>query len=318
MYLLIDLPFISFIYFPNAFKLVYLLPFMSEKITGEELALGGQAVLEGVMMRSSKKCNVSVLHEKKILNKSISIKTPRLPFLRKIPFVRGMFVLIDSLKVGYAALQYSAAVATDEEETSWWEAVVPIFFSVLIALLLFAFFPFWISRLIFTDSGWLYLLEGAIKAVIFVGYIFGISFLPDIKRVFEFHGAEHKAIHCYETYGNTSKLTPKNAHVFSRIHPRCGTTFLFLVVLISIFVYAVIPLDMPFWAAFVLRLLFLPVIAGISYEILRIVPRLSRKNPLRWILFILESPGLLLQKITTREPSLKQLSVAIHSLKKVL
>lgn len=289
-----------------------------EKVTGSELALGGQAVLEGVMMRSREKCGVSVLKEGKIIHKKIAVPKQKYPWLRKIPFIRGVFILAGSLRLGYGALQYSAAVATDEEDTSGWMAVLPIIISVLIALSLFKFLPFWVSHLVFESSRWLYIFEGVVKALIFVAYIWIISLLPDIKRVFEFHGAEHKAIHCYEKYGNSKKLSPKLAHAFSRIHPRCGTTFLFLVILISIFIYAVIPLQYGFWASFGLRLLFLPVIAGVSYEILRIVPRLSKKNPLRWLLFILEAPGLLLQLLTTREPSLEQLKVAIHSLKKVL
>jgi uncharacterized protein YqhQ len=297
---------------------MHILLMTKEKVTGAELALGGQAVLEGVMMRSRSACGVSVLKDGKIIHKKIPVPKQKFPWLRKVPFVRGVFILADSLKLGYGALQYSAAVATDEEDTSGWMAVVPILISVLLALSLFKFLPFWVSHLVFESSRWLYLFEGILKAAIFVTYIWVISLLPDIKRVFEFHGAEHKAIHCYESYGNSKKLSPKVAQTFSRIHPRCGTTFLFLVILISIFIYAVIPLQFGFWTSFGLRLLFLPVIAGVSYEILRIVPRLSNQNPIRWILFVLEAPGLLLQLLTTREPSLEQLKVAIHSLKKVL
>lgn len=293
----------------------------NSKIKGDELAVGGQAVLEGVMMRGKRKAFVSIRAPSgKIVSKRLSVSKPSkcALFLRKIPFVRGVLVLADSLRVGYSALNYSAQVALpDEEEPSPVWTYLSVFASVLIALLLFKFLPFTISNFIATDS-WFVIVEGIVKFFIFVGYIWIISLLPDIRRVFEYHGAEHKAIHCYEAFGLTRKLNAVEAQKFSRIHPRCGTTFLFLVILISIVVYAVIPLQLGFWLSFLVRLAFLPVIMGVSYELLRIVPRLSLKNPLRWILFTLEWPGLLLQKITTREPDITQLRVAIHALKKVL
>lgn len=294
---------------------------MSRKVRGDELAVGGQAVIEGVLMRARSKAVVCVLTpEGKIVDKKIPVKKLSAigKVIRKIPFVRGVSVLADSLRVGYAALNYSARVALpDEEEPSSLWTTLSVIASVVIALVLFKFLPYGFAQL-FGQNSWSLIIEGVVKLVIFVSYIWLISLLPDIRRVFQFHGAEHKAIHCYEAYGNGAKLTPKTAQKFSRIHPRCGTTFLFLVILLSIVVYAVIPLQLGFWASFGFRLLLLPVIVGISYELLRIVPRLSKKNPIRWILFVIEWPGLLLQKITTREPDLKQLEVAIRALKHVL
>lgn len=232
--------------------------------------------------------------------------------------------MVDSLKIGYAALDYSADVSIDEEtsEKTWLDTVVTVGMftvSLVFALFLFKFVPFWLGGLFVAGKAFV-LLEGLIKIVIFVGYLLVISLSKQIKSVFEYHGAEHKAVHCYERHGLSKKLTSKEAQKESRIHPRCGTTFLFLVVLVSIFVYAIIPIPVSigFWEAFGIRLIFLPVIAGISFEILQLVPKLSRKNPIRWILYVFEYPGLMLQKITTREPSIEQLDVAIDALKRAV
>ncbi len=320
-----------------------------QPITGDELAVGGQALIEGVLMRSNDKYAISVRKS----NGKIITKTEKLPektgialILRKTPFIRGIFALVDSTKLGYKALNYSADIFVEDEDEKIsksntkekspiinnkkekssktekaFEGALGIFviiISIAFAIGIFKFLPYLLSGFVVGNtSKYFTIVEGIIKAVIFVGYILLVSLSKEIRRVFQYHGAEHKSIHCYERFGNTSKLNATNAAKCSRIHPRCGTTFLFLVIFVSIVVYTFLP-RLEFWSSFGLRLLFLPVIAGISYEILRIVPKMSNRNPIKWMLYIIEIPGLLLQKITTKEPDKKQLEVAINSLKRVL
>jgi uncharacterized protein YqhQ len=155
------------------------------------------------------------------------------------------------------------------------------------------------------------ILDGSIRVLIFIGYIVLISFMPDIKRLFQYHGAEHKTVNAYE---QNKKLTIKNVKNASRIHTRCGTTFIFIVLLMSIFVYIFIPKDLSIWAKLGYRILLLPLIAGFSYEIIKAASK-SMHNP---IVRILISPGLALQRITTKEPDEKQIEVGIASLKKAL
>lgn len=299
---------------------------MSKKpISGDDLAVGGQAVLGGVMMRSPDKYVVSVRNPQGKIERLIKDNEKHAGFakkLRTIPFVRGVFVLVDSMKVGLKALDFSSNIALEEEgesdsKTNAFLMTFTMIFSVILAIGLFKFLPFWLSGLISkSDVGFVW-IEGLIKAGIFIGYLLIISLSKDIKDVFRYHGAEHKTIHCYETHG-LKGLSVKNAKKCSRIHNRCGTTFLFLTIFISILVYAIIPIKFGFWQSFGIRLLFLPVIAGISFEILKLVPKLSSKNPLKWVLMLIEYPGLLMQQITTKEPTKEQLAVGIDSLKTLL
>lgn len=241
---------------------------MSKKpISGDELAVGGQAVIEGVMMRSPDKYVVAVRNPAgKIIHliKNNEIHKGFSSSLRKIPFVRGTFVLADSMKVGYKALDYSSNIALGEDgdlpadsSKSSFLMTVTLIFSVLFAIFLFKFLPFWFSKLISNDPRGSVWIEGLIKASIFIGYLLLISLSKDIKTVFRYHGAEHKTIHCYEKHG-LKGLTIKNAMACSRIHKRCGTTFLFLTIFISILVYAIIPLNFGFWISFGVRLFFSP------------------------------------------------------------
>lgn len=293
-----------------------------KKISGDELAVGGQAVMEGVMMRARDKYCVSCRNPKgKIERKVVTVPKSTFANLKKIPFIRGVFAMIDSLKIGYAALDYSADVAIEEKSTekeSLWFTVIIFTFSLILALGLFEVLPFWLTTFTGISGSLFFLTEGIVKFIIFVGYIFAISLMPDIKRVFMYHGAEHMAVHCYEKHGLSKKLNAKEAAKFSRIHKRCGTTFLFLVILVSMLIYSIVPINQAYWIVFVIRLAFLPVIAGIAFEFLQIVPKLSYKNPLKWILLAFELPGLGLQYITTRKPDLKQLEVAIDALKHVV
>lgn len=311
------------------------MPKEKQKISGDDLAVGGQAVIEGVMMRSPDKYVVSVRNPKGKIQRLIKSVPKHDGFarnIRKVPFVRGIFALVDSMKIGFKALDYSSNIALEEEKTTndkvgkkdsksdpvnGFLMTFTMIFSIAFALFLFKFLPFWLSGFVSNNDSEFVWFEGIIKALIFVGYLLVISLSKDIRNVFRYHGAEHKTIHCYEKFG-LKGLNVKNALACSRIHKRCGTTFLFLTIFISILVYAIIPIRFNFWTSFGVRILFLPVIAGISFEILRLVPKLSNKNPLKWVLLIIEYPGLLIQQITTKEPNKKQLAVAIDSLKTLL
>lgn len=298
-------------------------------------SIGGQAVLEGVMMRGSKEIATAV---RKSTGEIVIDKQPVNSFvvnhhLDKVPIVRGVISFFESLIVGVKCLMFSAdQYDLDDGETyeqskfeKWLDDKfgdkikdIAIYFSVVVALafsvVLFMLLPHFLSSLVgrFTDNTLiLNTLEGVIKLVIFMTYIILISRMKDIQRVFEYHGAEHKSIACYES---GAELTPANAAKCSRLHPRCGTSFLLIVMIVSILIYACLPWkNTSFGLRIVYRLLLLPVVAGVSYEILKFAGR-SKNKCVR----ILTMPGLLLQKFTTREPDESQLEVAIASLKAVL
>ena len=298
-------------------------------------SIGGQAVLEGVMMRGPKEIATAV---RKSTGEIVIDKQPVNSFvvnhhLDKVPIVRGVISFFESLIVGVKCLMFSAdQYDLDDGETyeqskfeKWLDDKfgdkikdIAIYFSVVVALafsvVLFMLLPHFLSSLVgrFTDNTLiLNTLEGVIKLVIFMTYIILISRMKDIQRVFEYHGAEHKSIACYES---GAELTPENAAKCSRLHPRCGTSFLLIVMIVSILIYACLPWkNTSFGLRIVYRLLLLPVVAGVSYEILKFAGR-SKNKCVR----ILTMPGLLLQKFTTREPDESQLEVAIASLKAVL
>lgn len=298
-------------------------------------SIGGQAVLEGVMMRGPKEIATAV---RKSDGEIVIDKRPVNSFvakhhLDKVPIVRGVISFFESLIVGVKCLMFSADQYDlddgDAYEPSKFEKWlddkfgdkikdIAIYFSVVVALafsiVLFMLLPHFLSSLIgrFIDNTLvLNTCEGIIKLVIFMTYIVLISRMKDIQRVFEYHGAEHKSIACYES---GLELTPANAAKCSRLHPRCGTSFLLIVMIVSILCYACLPWkNTAFGLRIVYRLLLLPIVAGISYEILKFAGR-SKNKCVR----ILTMPGLLLQKFTTREPDESQLEVAIASLKAVL
>lgn len=303
----------------------------NERLTGDELAVGGQAVLEGVMMRGKTCWCVSVRSNDgkiKRLKRKIKKKTGLSKILRKTIFIRGIFALWDSLQIGYRALDFSADVAVEEEgdkdnsnndSFDWLFTLIILFLSIGLAIFLFKFLPYLISGFILEESSKNFVwIEGMIKILIFVGYILAISLSKQVRNVFEYHGAEHKVVHCYEKNKSAKNITPAMAKKFPCIHKRCGTTFIFLVIFISIVLYSLFPINLGFWRSFLLRILYLPLIAGIAFEILKIYPKLSNKNPLKWFLYLIEFPGMLLQNLTTREPNEKQLEVAIDSLKQVV
>ncbi len=276
--------------------------------------VGGQAVIEGVMMRGFGKVATAVREP----NGSIAVEvkavhsiSDKYPILKK-PFLRGSVSLFESLILGLKSLSYSAKMAGEEDEQlTDKEMTGTIILALILASVLFIAIPTGAAKLfhsITEDPLFLNLMEGALRLVIFLAYIFAISQMKDIKRVFQYHGAEHKTIFCYEA---DLPLTVENVQKFPRLHPRCGTAFLLIVMLVSIFVFAF--LGWPdLWLRIVSRVVLLPVVAGISYEIIRAAA--CSKNP---ILKVAILPGLWLQYLTTKPPDDDMVEVAIASLNAV-
>ncbi|MBM6985212.1 MAG: DUF1385 domain-containing protein [Acidaminococcaceae bacterium] len=278
--------------------------------------IGGQAVIEGVMMRGPEDVAVAVRKADGSIDVDVhpvnSIQD-RHPILKK-PLIRGMVVLVESLVMGMKALSYSAQVSGEEdEEMDDKDMALTIVVSVLLAVGLFIAIPTWSMRFLqhwTTNAVTLNLAEGCLRMAIFLAYIAVISSMKDIQRVFQYHGAEHKTIFAYEA---GLPLTVENVRKFPRLHPRCGTNFLMIVMCISIFVFAF--LGWPNLLERILsRILLMPVVAGVSYEIIRFAGR-HNDNPLIHKLIL---PGLLLQKLTTREPADEMIEVAIASVKAVV
>jgi uncharacterized protein YqhQ len=297
-----------------------------------DFAVGGQAVIEGVMMRSPNYVVVSVRKEsgkiKERKEKFVSVIKKR-KFLN-VPIVRGIVNLVEMMKVGYRALDFSANEMVEEtpkkqEDKTFWEKVLDVVmmifsvvFAVGIGLFLFKFVPLSLAEFLshqfkaVEENYVVYnTIDGLTKTLIFVLYIVIISLIPTFKRVFQYHGAEHKAVFAYE---KSLALTVKNAKKQSRFHPRCGTSFVFVVFAMSILIYTLFPKLPEFYANLGLRILLLPLIAGVAYEMLK----LSSKYSSKWWVKILIAPGLAFQKITTKEPDDSQLEIALNSLIKAL
>ncbi|MFA6878597.1 MAG: DUF1385 domain-containing protein [Fusobacterium sp.] len=284
--------------------------------------VGGQAVIEGVMMRNGSLLATAVRKTSgEIVYKKTHFSENRKK-LAKIPFVRGVVVLFDSLVTGIKELTFSAneSEENEEEQMSNRDAILTTIVSLGLGILLFIVLPSLIGSFIFKSSrGYSNILEGVLRLVFFLLYVWIISFSKDVKRVFEYHGAEHKTIYTYE---NELELTPENAKEFTTLHPRCGTSFLLTVMLIAIIVFSSIDYLLPIPTTFIgkislkvlLRVLLMPLIAGLSYEFQRFTSNhLDNK-----IIKSLALPGLYLQKLTTKEPDEKQLEVAIVALKVAL
>lgn len=292
--------------------------------------IGGQAVIEGVMMKNMDRYAVSVRKpDGKIETKveecvSFAEKHP----LFKLPILRGMVNFLESMVIGMQTLNYSASFYEDEEEQTEEKTEqflekflgekaekvimgIVLVFSLSISIGLFMILPYIASeaagKLIHNEYGIL-LMEGVIRIVIFLGYIVLISQMEDIKRVFMYHGAEHKTINCLEA---GVELTTENVDNYSRLHKRCGTSFIFIVMIISMVFFFFIRVD-TIWLRIVLRLLFLPLVAGVSYEFIRLAG--SSDHPL---VQIFSKPGLALQKLTTKEPDHSMIEVAIASVEGV-
>ena len=285
----------------------------------KKLSVGGQAVIEGVMMRGPGKLAVAVRKpngEITVDLKDAGSVSDRYPILKK-PFLRGVVSLVESLSYGMKALSFSAQASGEEDEgeesMSSLELAGTIAVSVGLAVLLFVVLPTGAMKLL-QNEGFspmvLNLCEGLLRLGIFLLYIWGISRQKDIQRVFQYHGAEHKTIYTYE---HGLPLRVENVRPFSTLHPRCGTNFLMIVMLISIFIFTF--LGWPsLWERILSRILLMPVVAGISYEIIRFAGKHMDKPWVRAAIL----PGLALQKLTTRQPDDSQIEVAIASLKAVL
>ncbi len=306
-----------------------------ELVASRDLPVGGQAVLEGVMMRGVSTWAVAV---RKPLPEELAdggvervgidgahgeIEVRSFPLTSvlkrhrplRLPIVRGVVALGESLAIGFKALGISAnaQIPEDEGEISggMWAGTIVV--AVLFAVGLFFVVPVGLTSLIrdaLHSPLLFWLVEGLIRTAIFLGYLALLSRLRDLRRVFEYHGAEHKTISCYEA---GVELTPESARRFSRLHPRCGTSFLLIVMIVAIFIFA--PIGLPAWYWLVLtRIVGVPLIAGISFEIIKFAGRNRRRAWVRALMW----PGMKLQLLTTREPDLQQLAVAIASLNAVL
>jgi uncharacterized protein YqhQ len=283
--------------------------------------VGGQAVMEGVMMRGVSTWAVAV--RKDAAGEPGGVEVHSFPLVSwsrrhralRWPVVRGVVALAESLSIGFKALGISAnaQLPEDEEPISgpMWAGTIVL--ALLLAVGLFFVVPVGLTSLYKDQLGsafLFWLVEGLLRTAIFVTYLVVLSRLPDLRRVFEYHGAEHKTISCFEA---GEPLTPENARRYSRLHPRCGTSFLLIVMIVAIFVFA--PLGLPAWYLLLAsRILGVPLIAGLSFEVIKWAGRNRRK---RWVQTVMW-PGLQLQKLTTREPSLDQLAVAIAAMEAVL
>jgi uncharacterized protein YqhQ len=284
-------------------------------------AIGGQAVLEGVMMRGPSNWALAVRKpdgEIAEVNQPIRSVMARHWFFR-LPVVRGVIALGESLAIGFRALAISANYAAQEEgedgevQTELSRGAIIFAFAIAIgfALILFKVTPALITSWLPIDAtGWFVVVEGLIRVGLFVAYLLVISLLPDLRRVFQYHAAEHKVINAYEA---GEELVPERVQKFSLIHPRCGTAFLLWVMVIAIFVFAFLGQPPLPWLI-ASRILLLPLIAGLAYELIRF----AGKHTGNRVLMTLLAPGLWLQRLTTREPSLDQLEVSISALKEVL
>jgi uncharacterized protein YqhQ len=288
-------------------------------VAGRDAPIGGQAVLEGVMMRGVSTWSVAVRKPEGdiALTSEPLVSWAKRHRVLRLPVIRGVVALAESLKIGFRALAISANAQLAEEEDQepigglTWGFTIAL--SLVLAIALFFVIPVGATSLIKDQLGsalLFWLVEGILRTAIFIGYIVLISRLPDLRRVFEYHGAEHKTISCFEA---GDQLTPERAARYSRLHPRCGTSFLLIVMVLAIFVFA--PIGLPEWYWLLLsRILGIPLIAGLSYEVIKWAGRNRHKAWVRAVMW----PGLMLQNLTTREPDHDQLEVAIRALEAVL
>lgn len=274
------------------------------------MPIGGQAVLEGVMLQDGERVVLAV----RTPTGGVAVEplptrfsSPR---LERLPLVRGSVRLVQMLSLGWAALQRSAELAfPDEASGSRGGGIAVLLLAVVVVVGGFMLLPAYLAGFLAIGNRVLFnLAEGGIRVLLFLGYLGAISLLPDVRRVFQYHGAEHKVVHAYEE----GEASLERARGRSPVHPRCGTSFLLLFILVAILVFSLVPTP-NLWVRLGARVLLLPVVAGITYEVLR----LAARWPGAWWLRPLVLPGLLLQRLTTREPSDDQLEVALAALRYV-
>lgn len=281
--------------------------------------IGGQAVIEGVMMKAPKGWTVAV----RDMKGDIHVKREgllELPKALKFPVVRGVVALFHALLLGIKAIEFSAGKAYNEDEKPMSPLLISltIAFAFIIGIGLFIFLPLYATKLLgfifasVSKNSFIFnLVDGVVRVFIFLIYVIAVGLWKEMRRIFEYHGAEHKVIHAYEA---GKELNVDSVRRFSPLHPRCGTSFLLIVMIISILIFSFIPQAWPFFYKFFSRLILIPLIAGISYELLKLSAGM-KDNPVV-NLFIM--PGLLLQRLTTREPDDRQIEVAVTALKEVL
>ncbi len=283
--------------------------------------VGGQAVIEGVMMKSAGNWTVAVRDQAGTIHLKEERLTP-LPRFLKLPLIRGVVALFHALALGIKAIEFSASKAYNEEENeanlSKFAIAATIGLSVLLAVGLFILLPLYATKLLgvlfhgVSRNSFLFnFTDGVIRVMIFLCYVTLIGVWKEMARIFMYHGAEHKAIHAYEA---GMELTVENVKKYSPLHPRCGTSFLMIVMVVSILVFSFIPQGWPFLYKFLSRLVLIPFIAGSSFELLKFSAKLQDRPLMK--IFI--QPGLLLQRLTTREPDDEQIEVAISALSAVL
>lgn len=295
----------------------------------EKIHVGGQAVIEGVMMRAPRAVAIAVRRPdgEIVVKRELAIPlSERFPIV-KLPIIRGAVALFTSLIIGIKALNFSANEAMTEEEKdkegvkegggelSSWAMAGTMTVAFGFGICLFFLFPLYLTKLmtpVIGDNNIIFnLVDGVIRVIVFLAYIWAISRMNDIQRVFQYHGAEHKSIFAFE---DGVELTIENVRRYSRLHPRCGTSFLLIVMLVSIAVFSLIPKLWPFYLKAGSRIFLLPMIAGISYEFLK----WSAANDRHPLVKMIITPGLYLQRLTTREPDDSQLEVAIRSMNEAL
>jgi uncharacterized protein YqhQ len=294
--------------------------------SSDDILVGGQAVIEGVMMRSPSGYSVAVRRQDgtvKIMKNALPTMAEKRKIF-KLPILRGIGVLGQALVLGIRALRFSAEEALFEEgqkaekknssNVSSWLIAGNLVVALGVNILLFVVFPLFLTRLVQNQVGFQNLfvfngIDGVFRVLVFVSFLYIVSWMKDMNRVFQYHGAEHKTVYNFES---RESLNVANAKRFSTLHPRCGTSFLLVVMIVSIFVFSIVNFD-TMAAKLLSRVVLLPLVAGLSYEIIRY----SSKHP-GSILRLVTLPGLLLQKITTKEPDDTQLEVAIRALEEAL
>ena len=287
----------------------------------DHIRVGGQAVIEGVMMRSPNSMAVAVRRP----NGEIVVKRERLDFFSekkffsKLPLVRGVINLLSALVLGMKALNFSANQSLEEEqEVSSWTMGLTFTFALCFGIFLFFLIPLFLTKWLrffiptVSTSGILFnLVDGIIRLMIFLAYLWAISFFKEIRRIFEYHGAEHKSIFALES---GEALMADRVKGFSYLHPRCGTSFLLMVMVVSILVFALIPHHLSFGYKVASRVVLIPLIAGLAYEIIRFADQKRESKGMQYFI----KPGLWLQRMTAREPSEDQIEVALRALHEVL
>ena len=283
-------------------------------------SVGGQAVIEGVMMRSPKNWTVAVRDQKGTIH-LLREKLTELPRVLRLPLVRGVVALFQALSLGIRAIEFSANKVYEEDGGDSMSRLA-IFLTMLVAFALgiglFILLPLYATKLlglvfqgVATSSFLFNFVDGIIRVLIFLCYVLAIGMWKEMARIFMYHGAEHKVIHAYE---RGLELTLENVRKYSPLHPRCGTSFLMIVMVVSILVFSFIPQPWPFMYKFLSRIVFIPLIAGTSFELLK----LSAKWDHHPVMHFLITPGLMLQRLTTREPDDAQLEVALSAMIEVL